>query len=69
MVLYVTVGLLFLAAGIFMIRCPQMLFEITESWKNSAPVEPSGWYIRSVQTGGILVSLVGAAACMAALIL
>lgn len=48
-----------------MVRFPEFIYEITESWKSYSMGEPSDLYKFSTRVGGAAFILVGAAALIA----
>lgn len=57
--MYFFLGILFVIAGMIMILKPHIIFDITESWKSSSPVEPSSLYIFGTRFGGVIILLIG----------
>lgn len=56
------VGIIFTIVGLIMIIKPQIIFAITEQWKNDSNTEPSDAYVFSTRFGGCIVTLIGVAA-------
>ena len=56
----ILLSLLLLVIGFLMLRFPQEIYDLTESWKSNTPGEPSKWYRISLRVGGIAFLLVGA---------
>lgn len=52
-------GLVLLAIGVLMFTAPQIVYQITQSWKNASSNEPSDFYRRYTRIGGIIFFLVG----------
>ena len=59
--MYILCGLLFLIIGFIMVRFPEFIYEITESWKSYSMGDPSDLYKISTRVGGIAFILVGVA--------
>lgn len=54
-------GLVLLGIGITMLAAPNVIYQITESWKNDSSAGPSDFYKLNVRIGGVVFLLVGAA--------
>lgn len=54
-------GILLLFIGILMIVAPDVVYEITQSWKNSSASSPSDLYKLNTRIGGVIFSIVGLA--------
>jgi hypothetical protein len=54
-------GILFIAAGIFSIAQPEMIYELFESWKSYTIEEPSDFYIVKTKIGGVIAIVLGIA--------
>lgn len=52
-------GILFLIIGILMIVAPNVVYEITESWKNNSDSSPSDFYKLNTRIGGVVFLIVG----------
>ena len=52
-----------------MVRFPELIYEITESWKSYSMGEPSDLYKLSTRVGGAAFVLIGIAALIAELFL
>jgi hypothetical protein len=52
--MYLIMGILMIAAGIFSIAEPEMIYELFESWKSYAIGEPSKFYIITTRIGGVI---------------
>ena len=50
-----------LIVGVLMLCFPDMVYNITESWKSNSSSEPSGLYKLHICIGGIACTLVGIA--------
>lgn len=59
--MYILCGILFLIIGFIMVRFPEFIYEITESWKSYSMGDPSDFYKLSTRIGGIAFILVGVA--------
>lgn len=59
--MYILLGILFLVIGFVMVRFPEFIYEITESWKSYSSGDPSDLYKLSTRVGGIAFILVGIA--------
>lgn len=55
----ILLSLLLLIIGLLMLRFPQEIYDLTESWKSNTPGKPSKWYRISLRVGGIAFLLVG----------
>ena len=54
-------SIILLIVGLFLLFCPGIVYEITESWKNSTSTEPSDLYRLHIRIGGIVCTLIGVA--------
>lgn len=50
-----------LLCGLFMLLAPDLFYEATQSWKNSAASGPSDWYRIETRIGGGFFALAGVA--------
>ena len=58
--LYAIIGLVLIGIGITMLVKPQLVYELTESWKHDGGVyEPSRLYVWSTRFGGVMFILAG----------
>ncbi len=58
--LYFIAGLALIAIGVVMLVKPQLVFELTESWKHdSGAAEPSRLWLFSTRFGGVMCVLAG----------
>ena len=58
--LYFIAGLALIAIGVVMLVKPQLVFELTESWKHdSGAAEPSKLWLFSTRFGGVVCVLAG----------
>lgn len=55
----ILLAIFLIIVGLLMIFQPNLIWNITESWKSSDSTEPSSLYIGSIRMGGILCTLVG----------
>lgn len=54
-------SIILLVAGLFLLFCPGIVYEITESWKSNTSTEPSDLYRLHIRIGGIICTLIGVA--------
>lgn len=54
-------SIILLIVGLFLLFCPGLVYEITESLKSSTSTEPSDLYRLHIRTGGIVCTLIGVA--------
>ena len=52
-------SIVMLVIGICMLLRPDVIYQLTESWKSNAADEPSRLYIISTRFGGVMFLLVG----------
>lgn len=57
--MYFLIGIVFAGIGLTMLIKPQIIFHITEGWKNSNNNEPSDLYIISIRFGGVMFVIIG----------
>ena len=62
-------GILVLLMGVVMLFFPQLVYDITQSWKSSSAGEPSQLYIIATRIGGVCCLLVGIAGIISVLIM
>lgn len=67
--MYIILTIIIAIVGIFMILKPEVIYDITESWKNNRSGEPSDLYLLSTKIGGILCLLLGIAGAVILLVL
>lgn len=67
--MYIILTIIIAIVGIFMILKPEVIYDITESWKNNRSGEPSDLYLLSTKIGGILCLLLGIAGAVMLLVL
>ena len=60
--MFILYGILFMILGVVMLRFPEFIYEITESWKSYSAGEPSDLYKLSTRIGGAAFILIGIAA-------
>ena len=56
---HILLGILLAIFGLFLFKCPDIFYELTESWRNDRPSGPSDAYIRHTRFGGVMCMLVG----------
>ena len=66
--MYILCGIIFLIIGFVMLRFPELIYEITESWKSYSSGEASDLYRLSTRVGGIAFIVVGIACIIVAFI-
>lgn len=66
--MFILCGIILFIVGCIMLRFPDVIYEITESWKSYSSGEPSDLYRFSTRIGGAVFILVGISALVAALI-
>lgn len=59
--MYLILGILLLALGLFMLLRPSDFFDLTQNWKSDTPGEPSKLFLFSTRLGGCLFTLLGLA--------
>lgn len=59
--MYILLGIILVIIGLVMLIKPEIVFEITESWKHSSDTEPSDFYKLETRIGGAVLLIVGAA--------
>ena len=58
--LYFFIGLVLIGIGITMLVKPQLVYELTETWKHDGGAgEPSKLYLWSTRCGGVMFILAG----------
>lgn len=58
--LYFIIGLVLIGIGVAMLARPQIVYELTESWKHDGGVYgPSRLYVWSTRFGGVMCILAG----------
>lgn len=67
--MYIILTIIIAIVGIFMILKPEIIYDITESWKNNRSGEPSDLYLLSTKIGGVLCLLLGVAGAIILLVL
>lgn len=67
--MYIILTIIIAIVGIFMILKPEVIYDITESWKNNRSGEPSDLYLLSTKIGGVLCLLLGVAGAVILLVL
>ena len=66
--MYILCGIIFLIIGFVMLRFPELIYEVTESWKSYSSGEPSDLYRLSTRVGGVAFIVVGIACIIVAFI-
>ncbi len=59
--MFLFIGVIFALIGVLMTVRPNIVYQITESWKSSTPGEPSKLFLFSTRFGGVLFIVVGIA--------
>ena len=59
--LYIILGIVFIAIGLLILLSPSTFYRITQSWKNASDAEPSRLFTIHARFGGVMFSLVGIA--------
>ncbi len=57
--MYFIIGAVFLIVGAAMVLKPDIIFQITESWKYNSQTEPSNLFLWQTRFGGVLFLVVG----------
>ena len=57
--MYIVLSIIFVIIGVIMIIKPEVVFDVTESWKSYSSSEPSKLYLFSTRFGGAMFLLVG----------
>lgn len=57
--MYIFISIIFVGIGIIMLINPEIIFRISESWKNDTYSEPSKIYIISTKFGGCMFLIIG----------
>ena len=57
--MYILLGIVLIFWGLVMLFFPDLIYELTESWKSSRSAEPSDFYRLSTRFGGVMLILVG----------
>ena len=52
-------GIFFFALGMFLFWKPDLVWKLTEEWRAYCADEPSEFYLKVIQTSGILLALFG----------
>ena len=58
-IVYFILGLVLIGIGAVMLAKPQLVYELTESWKHGGAGEPSKLYLGSTRFGGVMFILAG----------
>ena len=57
--MYILLGIVLIFWGLVMLCFPDLVYELTESWKSHRSAEPSDIYRFSTRFGGVMCILVG----------
>lgn len=57
--MYFFLGIILIVWGFVMVRFPDLVYELTQSWKNYSSGEPSDLFRFSTRFGGVMCILVG----------
>ena len=57
--MYFFLGIMLIVWGFVMVRFPDLVYELTQSWKNYSSGEPSDLFRFSTRFGGVMCILVG----------
>ena len=57
--MYILLGIVLIFWGLAMLFFPDLIYELTESWKSNRSAEPSDFYRLSTRFGGVMFILVG----------
>ena len=57
--MYILLGIVLLFWGLVMLCFPDLVYELTQSWKNYSSGEPSDLYRFSTRFGGVMCILAG----------
>ena len=57
--MYFFLGIVLIIWGFIMVRFPDVVYELTQSWKNYSSGEPSDLYRFSTRFGGVMCILAG----------
>ena len=57
--MYFFLGIILIVWGFVMVRFPDIVYELTQSWKNYSSGEPSDLYRLSTRFGGVMCILAG----------
>ena len=66
--MFVLCAILFLIIGFIMLRYPEFIYEITESWKSYSYGDPSDLYVLSTRVGGAVFIILGIACIVVAFV-
>ena len=57
--MYILLGIALIFWGLMMVCAPDLVYDLTESWKSNRSAEPSDLYCLSIRFGGVMFILVG----------
>ena len=57
--MYILLGIVLIFWGLAMLFFPDLIYELTESWKSHRSAEPSDLYLFGTRIGGVMFILVG----------
>ena len=57
--MYILLSILLILGGLLMLFFPDLVYDLSESWKSNRSAEPSRLYLISTRFGGVMFLLVG----------
>ena len=57
--MYILLSILLILGGLLMLFFPDLVYDLSESWKSNRSTEPSDFYRFSTRFGGVMFILVG----------
>ena len=57
--MYILLSILLILGGLLMLFFPDLVYDLSESWKSNRSAEPSRLYLISTRFGGVMFILVG----------
>ena len=57
--MYILLSILLILGGLLMLFFPDLVYDLSESWKSNRSAEPSDFYRFSTRFGGVMFILVG----------
>ena len=57
--MYILLSILLILGGLLMLLFPDLVYDLSESWKSNRSAEPSDFYRFSTRFGGVMFILVG----------
>ena len=57
--MYILLSILLILGGLLMLFFPDLVYDLSESWKSNRSAEPSDFYRLSTRFGGVMFILVG----------